>query len=365
MKVRTYCDYSRGAKIIFYRIPAIILALLTAYGSSAQTTPGAETLDIYQRCILFGTLNAPAQKTAQEIRLECDALANDQTPENWDPSIWEEFVSTFESGEPGAITTRAELEDISKDNSFIITPHRPNYLLPFAFTRDNNLSPFEGPGVESGTLDNTEVQFQLSLKFPLLDNFIVTDSTLWMGYTIRSFWQAYNTDISRPFRETNHEPEIFWNIPSTISLLGVRNVSNEIVLNHQSNGQSGSRSRSWNRMMLASYWEKGNLGIIVKPWYRLPEATEEDPDENPDIEDYLGNFELVTNYQVGGHSLSLMLRNNLSSDNRGAAEITYSFPWLSRVDGTIKYFNGYGESLVDFDRNIERLSIGIQITDWF
>ena len=348
----------------------ILLALLSlSYLALAQEPALSDIqnyeLGIYDRCILFGTLNAPAAKTAEEIRDECDAMANHQTPEDWNPSIREEFLSTFESDQPGAITTREQLEDISKDNSFVLTPHRPNYLLPAAFTTSTNLLPFEGPGVNSGDLDHAEVQFQLSLKFPLVDDFIIDDSAVWMSYTIRSFWQAYNTDISRPFRETNHEPEIFWNIPSTISLLGMRNVSNELVLNHQSNGQSGDRSRSWNRTMLASFWEKGNLGIIIKPWYRMPEASEEDPNENPDIEDFLGNFELVTNYQIHGHSLSLMLRNNLRSNNKGAAELSYSFPWLSKVDGTIKYFNGYGESLIDYNRHTERLSFGIQITDWF
>lgn len=352
------------------RIPILLTTLSLSCFGLAQESADSETqnydLGIFERCVLFGTLNAPATKTAEAIRVECRAITDaESTPIDWETISWQEFLATLETRESGAISTRAELEDISKNDSFVITPYRPNYLLPAAFTSGTNLLPFEGPGVDSGELDNAEAQFQLSLKFPLLDNFIFDDSTLWMGYTIRAFWQAYNTDISRPFRETNHEPEIFWNIPSTISVLGMRNVSNELVLNHQSNGQSGTRSRSWNRMMLASYWEKGNLGVIVKPWYRMPEASGEDPDENPDIEDYLGHFELVSNYQIGGHSLSLLLRNNLSRDNKGATELSYSFPWLSKVDGTIKYFNGYGESLVDYNRHTERLSFGIQITDWF
>lgn len=349
--------------------PVLYLSLMASAFAQVGIPLEEPDLSIYERCVLYATLVAPANKTAESIRQECRAMAADESApekvEEWSFSSWQDFLDTLESDEPGAITNRSELEDISKNSSFVITPHRPNFLLPAALTNDTNLSPFEGPGVDSGELDHAEVQFQLSLKFPLADNFIFDDSALWMGYTIRSFWQAYNTDISRPFRETNHEPEIFWNIPSTVSFLGLNNVANELVLNHQSNGQSGTRSRSWNRVMLASYWERGNLGLIVKPWYRLPEATDEDPDENPNIEEYLGNFEFVGNYQVSGHSLSLMLRNNMRGENRGAAELSYSFPWLSRVDGVIKYFNGYGESLVDYNRHTERLSIGIQITDWF
>lgn len=348
----------------------LLILLVSLYqtvdAQSSSTSSETGNPSIFERCILFSTLNAPTDKTAQAIRAECDAIVNNQSPDDWNRTDWQDFLASFESDEPGAISTREALEDISKDNSFVITPYRPNYLLPATFTRSTNLAPFEGPGVDAGELDNAEMQFQISLKFPLVDNFIVDNSTIWVGYTIRAFWQAYNSDISRPFRETNHEPEIFWNVPSTISVFGVHNVSNELVLNHQSNGQSGTRSRSWNRVMLASYWEKGNLGVIVKPWYRMPEGVVvDDSDENPDIENYLGNFELVTNYQIGGHSLSLLLRNNLSKENKGAAELSYSFPWLSKVNGTIKYFSGYGESLIDYNQHTERLSIGIQITDWF
>ncbi|WP_444932335.1 phospholipase A [Microbulbifer sp. SSSA002] len=58
------------------------------------------------------------------------------------------------------------------------------------------------------------------------------------------------------------------------------------------------------------------------------------------IEYYLGHFEFGGCYRDGDHTFALMLRNNLRSDSHGEVELTWG---ESRVDGYIRYFNGYGE----------------------
>jgi hypothetical protein len=63
-------------------------------------------------------------------------------------------------------------------------------------------------------LDQAEAEFQLSFKFKLWEDIFGGASALWLGYTQRSFWQVYNEDLSRPFRETNYEPELIWTIPT-------------------------------------------------------------------------------------------------------------------------------------------------------
>jgi phospholipase A1 len=56
-------------------------------------------------------------------------------------------------------------------------------------------------------LDQTEGKFQLSFKFKLADLDDTIGASVWAGYTQQSHWQVYNGEQSRPFRETNYEPE--------------------------------------------------------------------------------------------------------------------------------------------------------------
>src|SRR5690606_8936042 len=122
-----------------------------------------------------------------------------------------------------------------------------------------------------------------------LEGLVGRHGHLYAAYTNRSFWQAYSREGSSPFREANHEPELIVSFESTRRILGFRNVANQVILNHQSNGRTGGGSRSWNRIMINGVFERGNLAFTLKPWYRIPEERKDSPDDvsgddNPGIE---------------------------------------------------------------------------------
>ncbi len=74
---------------------------------------------------------------------------------------------------------------------------------------------------------------------------------MWFGYSQQSYWQLFTPQISRPFRFTDHEPEIMYVYPTTAQLpFGWRWRYSGVGLVHQSNGQSNPLSRSWNRVYL-------------------------------------------------------------------------------------------------------------------
>lgn len=276
------------------------------------------------------------------------------------------FAAADESP-PTAVRQRLAMEQAASDNPFLLLPHRPNYILPLAYSTNPNEEPF---GLEQGSFDKMEMKFQVSLKFLLQENFIGGKGNLYAAYTNRSWWQAYNPERSRPFRETNHEPELFLLYDTDWKILGMRATSVVAGISHQSNGQGGTLSRSWNRVYLNFILEKGNAVLSLKPWYRIPEQEKSGPDDprgddNPDIQKYMGSAEAGFLFRKKDHSFTMMLRNNLRSDNRGAVEVGWSYPLKGRMKGYLQIFEGYGESLIDYDYRMTRVGMGILLADWF
>lgn len=252
-------------------------------------------------------------------------------------------------------------------NPYLILPHKPNYLMPFTwnFNPNNDAQP-----ASQTPLKHPEITFQISLKAQLGSAKFDDRLRFYAAYTNRSWWQAYNEDTSRPFRETNHEPEIFatW---SAGEALGFDSLTWLLGFNHQSNGGSVAVSRSWNRVIAAAVLEKWNWVLVAKPWWRLPEDPKDMPDDpkgddNPDIHRFLGYGELSAMYRHSSDAtISLMVRNNLrSNNNRHTSQLGVSFPVSGRFRGYMEYFDGYGESLIDYDHHVKRIGFGMLLTDW-
>jgi phospholipase A1 len=259
---------------------------------------------------------------------------------------------------------------MAKDEENVLSPftlmaHRPNYALIGAYNSEGYDASIRNEVFNDDIAYNDyESQFQLSIKFPLMVNIFGGRADLYAAYTNKSFWQVYN-DASAPFRETNHEPEAWVQFNPKWEFLGFKNTWNSIGINHQSNGQGGELSRSWNRIFGWFTVERDDLALSFRPWYRIPES--DDQDNNPDITDYLGHFELTGSYKYSDHVFSLMSRNNLESGfERGAIEASWSFPLGSYpyLKGYARWFNGYGESLIDYDRRSNTIGLGISLVDW-
>lgn len=267
------------------------------------------------------------------------------------------------------LDSRWELSPQSKLGTFNLRGYKPIYVLPaFATTHQNNLpsspNPLNTEHVPLG-MENIEGKFQLSFKTKIWQGVFGNTGDLWVGYTQDSYWQVYNSKLSRPFRETDYEPEMMLVFDTNYQLLGWHGRLLSIGINHQSNGQSDPLSRSWNRVMAQIGFERKNWTVIVRPWWRIPEHGAND--NNPDISNYMGRADMEIVHEWRGQEFSLMLRDSLrgGSQQHGAGRVTWSFPLAGNLRGYMELFKGYGESIIDYNHNATYLGIGISLLDWY
>ncbi|NVD71682.1 phospholipase A [Duganella sp. BJB1802] len=247
-----------------------------------------------------------------------------------------------------------ELDRSSKRGVFNFRPHHDTYLLLANYSTSSNDAPFENftpAGIKS---QHTELTYQLSFKMKMIEQAFKTPVDLWFGYTQNSFWQAYNRAASSPFRETNYQPELMLTTPLNLNLgsaLDIRYLT--LAVMHQSNGQTSTLSRSWNRVYAEVGAEHGKLAAQLRIWKRLDNARSDN--DNIDIVDYLGHGDLNLSYRSDGHEFSLMARHNFKN-GRGALQAGWAYPVVANLKGYLQLFNGYGQSLIDY--NYKQKSVG-------
>lgn len=262
-----------------------------------------------------------------------------------------------------------DLDKNSERGLWSARPHNANYFLPFYLHGKPNRTP-TSPTLGSQTFSedemrDVELKFQLSLKTKAMENVFGTNADLWIGYTQLSHWQVYNENHSRPFRAHDYEPEVFLTQPVSADLpwggklrvLGAGGV-------HHSNGETDPLSRSWNRLYVMGGAEWGKLTVMPRLWTRLKKNEGSKPEDNPDITDYYGYGDVRFLYQLDkGKNVSGLVRFNPST-KKGAIELDYVYPLHRGISGFLQIFHGYGQSLIDYNRESTSIGVGIMLTDW-
>ncbi len=254
------------------------------------------------------------------------------------------FVSTVQAA--GTDTVFASFEG-----------YKPVYILNSWF--------MDREGSEQGYQDQ-ELAIQISLKKQIISSF-------YFGYSHKAFWQIYDLGNSRPFREQNYNLEVFLDYRQYWGFerlrIGLEHESNGERMRFDENGEPVNYSRTWDRAYLFLQKQATSfLSISLKAWVVTSPKTEEYRayyDDNPDMQQYMGSGELGLCIDVFGVLTNLMLRRGWR-DGTETVRMDIQVPirlFLEKTNSEnaihLQAFSGYGDSLIDYDRKVSRLAVGI------
>lgn len=215
-------------------------------------------------------------------------------------------------------------------------------------------------------------KFQISLRFRLFDNHgrlarrLPWIDDLYLSFSQTSLWDL--GELSKPFTDSSYRPRMFYaNYDLARFLDGNLRVGLESGFGHESNGKEGDASRSYNMLYARptlTFGDPDGLRAYFAPLIHNYIAAS----DNPDIDDYRGYVDWLAGFgSKGGLDFWGVLRKGTRSDF-GSIELNASYP-LSKLSGgdltgwlLLQYFNGYGESLLDYNRKLDsQLRLGISI----
>lgn len=380
---------------------ACTLALLAPLAQAQAPAPGSAAASAWQRCTALGEATArlacfdawaaqqPAQAPAPQAPPSgsaAAAAAGLPPPSPVDTTlpatrlIEVARVDGCRDPQYSELARFWELESGSSCGVLRFRGYRPMTAAVVASDSVNRQPGSTAPGHTAAApvaYRGTEARIQLSVRTKIAQGLLTQGhptrkDSLWFGYTQQSYWQLFSPQISRPFRTTDHEPEVVYVYPTELPLPGGgrwRYAGIGVV--HQSNGQSLPLSRSWNRAYLMAGLEWGpRVSVQARLWKRIPENAASD--DNPGISDYVGRGELAAYWNVNpDHRLGVTLRHALARQARGSVRLEWSQALASGLGGgtsnlrlQTQLFSGYGDSLVDYNRRRTVLTVGLSLVDF-
>ena len=217
-------------------------------------------------------------------------------------------------------------------------------------------------------------KFQFSFKYRMFGDGALDTSEgkgpqgLYFGLTQRSLWNL--DDDSSPFYDTSYMPELVFQSQALVdpdSKVLIQWLGYQAGLKHESNGQDGLASRSFNIGYVRTGFVLGDLkdwhAILVPRLYTyIGDVT-----NNPDIADYRGYGD-VTLVLGRNDGLALSLTGILGSKgNKGSiqADLTYPVKFDRYLDFAtyllIQYWDGYTESLLDYRDRTTSIRLGFSL----
>lgn len=233
-------------------------------------------------------------------------------------------------------------------------------LPPFGIYKDN----FFIAGTElfnTPTQWNSDAKFQVSVRHRLTNSTMPFKTYLYFTYTQKALWDIFKESF--PFRDLNYNPAI----GIGRALIYKNRLLGAIALQveHESNGKDGIDSRSWNKITFATTLLLHDRWMLESEiWIPLV-----DGGDNKDIVDYSGYANMNIEYTSPNKKYIL----GASITKRGGTNLNHNVTLSAAArifsDSNqflfVEYYNGYGESMLDYKQYRQRLRLGFVIKPGF
>jgi phospholipase A1 len=231
-------------------------------------------------------------------------------------------------------------EGLDSSQPVTLSLHKENYFFPYI--KNTNKPPSAN--------DKEEIKFQISVKANLIS---FKQGSLAFAYTQKSFWQFYDTKESRPFRESNYNPEVFYRF-------GGRAKHIDLGYEHESNGRSEPESRSWDRIYLKLQYSSKFFKSSAKWWTVVDEedSGDEYPERLKEMKDFYGNGELELAFFAYKTIYKTLIRYNTST-YKSFTESKILWRLYDKYYWGLTYTKGYGNSLRSYNVNMETFGVGV------
>lgn len=211
------------------------------------------------------------------------------------------------------------------------------------------------------TRTNTDVKFQVSIAQRVTKSVLPFNSYFFIFYNQKVFWNVFQE--SMPVHDLNFNPGIGL---SKLLIVKDRVIGKaSLLIEHESNGRDSIFSRSWNKISFCgSIYLSPQFMVHAKYWIPIVDGM-----NNKDILRYSGIYQsgiqVTSRDKKFGLALTMIKRKGWNFNYNVIMELNYRLFKKDNQYLFLQYYNGYGESLLDYNRFHSRLRMGIVIKPKF
>ena len=208
---------------------------------------------------------------------------------------------------------------------------------------------------------NSDVKFQISFQQRLTKSVLPGNTYLYLFYSQKAMWNVFEESL--PFHDLNFNPGI--GLSRYIIMKGTLVGKATMMIEHESNGRDGTASRSWNKISWAGEaYVSPFLMAHAKFWIPIVDGK-----YNRDILKYSGiyqaGFQAKSMDDKWVLDMTLVKRQGWNLNFNTIVQLGYRINHNSNQFIMLQYYNGYGESLLDYNQYHSRIRIGLLIRPRF